>query len=142
MTYSIYNKYLENEVLSADPLKLVVILYRTALEAVGQARRHLAAGAIRERSLQITRAQEMIGELLRTLDYTRGGEIARNLAELYAYVQTRLIEANATQTDAPLAEVDALLTTLLDAWRAAVPAPVAAAAPAVAHEYEPVSCTA
>jgi flagellar protein FliS len=142
MTYSIYNKYLENEVLSADPLKLVVILYRTALEAVGQARRHLAAGAIRDRSLQITRAQEMIGELLRTLDFAKGGEIARSLAELYAYLLTRLTQANATQTDAPLAEVGALLTTLLEAWRAAVPAPAAAAAPVVAHDYEPISCTA
>src|SRR5258707_9265656 len=123
MTYSIYNKYLENEVLNADPLKLVVILYRTALEAVGQARRHLAAGAIRERSLQITRAQEMIGELLRTLDFAKGGEIARNLAELYAYLLTRLTEANATQTAAPLAEVDTLLTTLLEAWRGVAPAP-------------------
>ena len=140
MTYSINNKYLENEVLAADPLKLVVILYRAALEAVGAARRHLSAGAISERSRQITRAWEMISELLRTLDPARGGEIARSLADLYGYMQTRLIEANSAQSDAPLAEVETLLTTLLEAWRSLVP-PTSASA-AIEHEYAPVSCTA
>lgn len=135
-----YNKYLENEVLSADPLKLVVILYRAALEGVGAARRHLAAGAIAERSQQITRAWEMLSELQGTLDLARGGDIARNLAALYGYMQTRLIEANRAQSDAPLADVEKLLTTLMDAWRSLVPA---APPPAQAvQNYQPVSHTA
>ncbi len=40
-----YNRYLEAEVLNADPLKLVRMLYRGAIEAAGAARGHLTPGA-------------------------------------------------------------------------------------------------
>jgi flagellar secretion chaperone FliS len=138
MANPIYDAYLEAEVLSATPVKLVAILYRAAIDSVGAARLHLKAGAIRERSRQITRASEIIHELMRTLDHERGGEISRSLAGLYAYMQTRLIKANTQQIDPPLAEVEKLLSTLLEAWGAATPT---AAPPPVEAEYTPVRCT-
>jgi flagellar protein FliS len=143
MATNIYARYLENEVLSADPVKLVVILYRAALEATGAARRAVTAGDIRERSNQITRAWEVLHELRRSLDGVRGGEIARSLGELYDYMQNCLNQANAQQAEAPLAEVEGLLTTLLEAWREVraeeAPAPVHAAY-SPGTEYVPVSC--
>jgi flagellar protein FliS len=137
MASTIYGQYFEAEILTADPLKLVIILYRSAIESVGAARRHLAAGAIRERSRQITRAWEIVHELQLTLDRARGGAISTSLAQLYAYMQNRLIEANAKQVDPPLAEVEALLSTLLEAWRELPGAQLHEGVP----EYAPVSCT-
>ncbi len=116
MSYRVPNRYFETEILTADPVRLVQLLYRGAMDAVAASRRHLSAGAIRERSQQINKAIGIVHELLETLDRVRGGEIARNLAGLYAYMSTRLIEANARQIDAPLAEVETLLATLADAW--------------------------
>src|SRR5690348_1737532 len=104
MTNTIYDSYLEAEVLAADPVKLVHMLYRGAMEAVQAARRRLAAGDIRGRSRQITRAWEILQELASALNHERGGQISAPLAELYAYMQSRLLEANATQTEPPLAE--------------------------------------
>ena len=46
MTATAYDNYLESEVLSADPVKLVTILYRAALESLGTARRCLYDGDI------------------------------------------------------------------------------------------------
>src|SRR5580658_7300789 len=92
-------QYLEAEVLGADPVKLVNLLYRGALEAIGAARRYLAAGDILRRSRQISRAWEILLELLRSLDRERGGELGTRLAALYIYMQQRLIEANVQQTD-------------------------------------------
>jgi len=132
------NRYLEAEVLNAEPLKLVVMLYRAAIEAVAAARRHVRQGNIRERSGSITRAMEIVNELALSLNHAAGGVISRNLAELYAYVQTRLIEANTQQTEPPLAEVETLLSTLLEAWCSA--APNTAPEPHT-PEYAPVSCT-
>jgi flagellar secretion chaperone FliS len=133
-----HDRYLEAEVLNADPLKLVLMLYRAAIEAVAAARRHLQQGDIRERSGSITRAMEIVNELALSLNHVAGGDISRNLAELYAYVQTRLIEANTQQTEPPLAEVEALLSTLLEAWCS--PAPNTAV-DSHKPEYAPVSCT-
>jgi flagellar protein FliS len=140
MTNSIYDKYLETEVLGANPMKLVHMLYRGATEAVGAARRHLAAGEIRQRSRQITKSWEILYELGRSLDHERGGQISRRLAELYAYMQGRLLEANATQTDTPLAEVESLLITLGEAW-ANAKAPAAEVPQEIPPQaYEPLSC--
>ena len=113
---SIYNSYLETEILSASPVCLIQILYRSAISAIGAARHHLAAGAIAERSQQITKAMTILHELIDSLDHAKGGEIATQLARLYAYMTTRLIEANVQQIDAPLAEVERLLSTLMEAW--------------------------
>jgi len=136
---STYDAYLEAEVLGADPVTLVHMLYRGAIEAVGNARRHLAQGAIRERSRQITKAWQIIQELTTSLDKERGGEISRRLQPLYAYMQTRLLDGNARQADAPLAEVESLLSTLCEAWEAAKPA--LPAPPAVQADYAPLSCS-
>jgi flagellar secretion chaperone FliS len=131
-----HDQYLEAEVLGADPVKLVHMLYRGATEAVAAARRHLAAGEIRQRSRQITKSWEILYELSRSLDHERGGEISRRLGALYAYMQTLLLEANARQTDAPLAEVEALLATLGEGWSGVqFPAPMARE-----PVYQPVSC--
>lgn len=137
MAYTHYDKYLETEVLTADPLKLVTLLYRAAIEAVGEARRHLAVGEIRERSRKIVKAWKILQELRGSLDQERGGEISRSLEALYVYMQGRLLEANATQQDAPLADVEGLLGTLFEGWRAVAPATTAVEKEA----YEPVSCT-
>jgi len=133
------DRYLEAEVLSASPVKLVAILYRAAMETVAAARRHLRDGDIRERSRNVAKAAAILNELMRSLNHSTGGEISRNLLELYAYMQTRLIEANTGQIEAPLAEVEQLLGTLADAWRAAAPA---LPKPVPEADYVPVSCTA
>src|SRR5437868_15509149 len=103
MAQTIYDRYLETEVLSASPVKLIVNLYRAAIESIQAARAHLRQGAIWERSQKITKASEIVLELTQSLDQTGGGEISRNLAGLYAYMQTRLFEANTSQTEPPLA---------------------------------------
>ena len=111
MTKTTYDTYLDAEVMSADPVTLVHMLYRDAIEAVGLARKHLAEGSIRERSRQIIKAWDILRELNQTLDRERGGEIGRRLGQLYPYVQARLLEANTQQVDAPLAHVESLLNT-------------------------------
>jgi len=134
MGYS--NRYLETEVLSADPVKLVCMLYRGAIDATAASRRHLKAGEIRERSRQILRAAAILRELSRSLD-PQYEEISRPLRDLYAYMQARLLLANQKQIDAPLAEIEQLLSTLLDGWKTVTPA----TPPIVQEAYQPVSCT-
>jgi len=111
--------YLESRVLSANPLELICILYQYALDSVRDARRHLAAGDIVARSRAVCQAVGAISELDGSLNRAEGGAISRNLGELYQYIRQRLTEANMRQIDGPLAEVESLLTTLSEAWKAA-----------------------
>ncbi len=116
MRTNAYQNYLQDEVLSASPLKLVELLFRGALDAIGSARRHLRSGDIRARSRAISKAMAIITELSLALDHEQGGELSRNLARLYGYTEKLLILANTQQREPPLAEAERLLCTLLEAW--------------------------
>ncbi len=129
--------YVENEILQADPLELVKMLYRGALQAVIKARGFLRASDIPGRSRQVTKASEIINELTLSLDHERGGEIARNLVELYDYMQRLLQDANFRQVEPPLAELEALLSTLLEAWEQCDPS--SAPAPPSRHPNLPAA---
>jgi flagellar protein FliS len=133
-----YQNCFDEEVLAANPLKLVQLLYRGALDSIASARRYLRLGDIRARSRAISRAMGIVTELSLSLNQTEGGELSRTLAELYGYVQTLLIKANAEQCDPPLAEAERLPTTLADAWESSTHASTAPVACPKAHE--PVSC--
>ena len=119
MANSIHFQYRESEVLTADPLKLVQMMYRGALDSIAAARRHVRAKEIAERNLAIMRAWNIVNELRHSLDRSAGGDVTRNLAGLYAYMQSRLLEANAQQTEPPLEDAEKLLTTLLEGWNSA-----------------------
>ena len=116
--------YLENDVLSMEPLELTRLLYAKAIERLHQARHYLEAGKIRERSEAIAHVQEIVMELQASLNGD-AGEIAEGLAALYGYIQLRLADANARQARPPLDEVVVLLETLYEGWKECRPEPAA-----------------
>jgi flagellar secretion chaperone FliS len=136
------NPYFEQMILSASPIELVRLMYQKAISCVADARDHLKAGRIRERSQAIGKAYAIIAELMVSLDVDKAPALALNLRRLYCYMQERLIEANHTQKDAPLAETARLLITLADAWQA-VPGPSEHQhAYTVQHSEEEAGCVA
>ncbi len=108
--------YLENRVLSAEPIELVRMLYQAAVAAVRNARHSLAAGDIAARSGSINKAYAILAELHSSLDFERGGDLAARLDGLYDYLRNKLVEANFKQSDACLAEVLTLLSNLSEGW--------------------------
>ena len=111
-----YQDHLEDEILTANPVHLIQLLYRGALDSITSARRYLKLGDIRARSRAISKAMAIVTELSLSLDHTTGGDLSKNLAELYAYAEKLLIQANREQSDPPLAEAQRLLSTLLEGW--------------------------
>ena len=134
-----YQDYRESEILNAGPLELVVMLYQAAIASLEQARRHLKAGEIRERSNAISKASAILSELAQSLDHEKGGAIAKNLTELYDYLQRLILKANIEQIDPPLVEAGKLLQTLLEGWQTCVPAPAPSSAYQSRHEEEYVA---
>ena len=127
-----HGAYVAEKILSADPVELIGMLYGAAIESVESARRHLAAGAIPARSAAISKALEILSELTASLNPEP--TIGHRLAELYDYMQRRLLEANFEQKDAPLTEVSRLLATLAEAWQVV---PHRSAAEASARSVQP-----
>jgi flagellar protein FliS len=111
-----YHAYLDNNVATGNPVGLVTALYEGAIKSVQAARHCLEAGDIWGRSKAISKAVDILTELILSLDHEKGGDLSTRLKELYGYMQHRLLGAHARQEDEPMAEVVALLTNLLDGW--------------------------
>ncbi len=126
--------YFESGVDSADPVELVRMLYRGAIEAVEKARQHLREGNIAARSAELTRAGAILAHLAFSVKSDADPKLGRNLVELYDYMQRRLLRANLDQTDQPMAEVVRLLSTMLEAWTQCGPIESHAAAAQVEQE--------
>ena len=108
--------YLQNRVMSAEPIELICMLYQRAIELVGEAGQCLAAGDILGRSKAISKTLEILAELEGSLNHQAGGKISENLERLYRHMRTRLMTANLKQQEPPLKEVEVLLKTLADGW--------------------------
>jgi flagellar protein FliS len=110
-------RYQQNQISSASPLQLVVLLYEGTITQVSSAVRAIQVGDIQQRTNHINQACAMIAELRGTLDLQRGGEVGLSLSRLYSYITLRLCEANATNSTAKLEEVQKLLSPLWSAWQ-------------------------
>lgn len=117
--YNPYETHLTEKILSASPIELTVMLYTGAQEAVTKARKCLHEKDIMGRSQAVSKAMEIVAELDSSVDESRGGELAKGLRELYAYVLTELQRGHITQQEQPFVEAGAVLATLLEGWKAA-----------------------
>jgi len=108
---------LETEVQSANPIKLISLLYDGALAAIRRAKLHLEHGNIQARGLAISKAIDIVTNGLRAaVNLKAGGDVAANLDSLYDYIQRCLLLANLHADPARLDEAHELLQTLADAW--------------------------
>jgi flagellar protein FliS len=67
-------------------------------------------------SNHILKAQEIITELMASLDLEAGGEIAKNLLALYSYFNQQLVEANIEKQPGKLQFVRDMMDQLRTAW--------------------------
>ena len=65
----------------------------------------------------MTRAGRIVIGLQGALDLDKGGDLAKNLHELYSYVTRRLIHVNARNDLVALQEVQTLMSEIRQAWR-------------------------
>jgi len=67
-------------------------------------------------SNNIIKAQDIVSELMVSLDFEKGGEIAKNLFGIYMYMNRELLSANVKKEIGPLKTVRKFLMDLREAW--------------------------
>lgn len=109
--------YGRSRVFSSDPVDLVVLLYERLLADLEGGVIAMRAGDLEAKAARLQRANDVIFELLGSLDRERGGEVSERLAALYTYMITRLGEASRTLDVSILDELSRHVRSLLSAWR-------------------------
>lgn len=101
----------------ADRHRLIEMLMDGGMDRLAQARGAVIRGDRPAKIKFIGKAFDIIGGLRGGLDLDKGGDIARNLDELYDYMQRRLVSANARDDVTVLDEVSTLLGEIREAWK-------------------------
>jgi len=112
------NAYKEIQIKTANQIRLIVMLYDGAIRHVNLAIDAFQDGHRRydEINNHIIAAQDILSELMASLDFDRGGVLAKNLFSLYSFMNRRLLEGNLKKDPAPLTEVKKHLGELREAW--------------------------
>jgi flagellar secretion chaperone FliS len=135
--------YQRTQTETASPGELVIMMYKGAIKFLGSARQNLELGDLEATNRQLLRAQEIILELMVSVD-VNVGPVAKNLFDLYEFMHRHLVQANIRKDGRMIEEVEQLLRELAPAWEQAVqasrkvttlPTAVAFGAPAAQLRY-------
>ena len=99
-------------------IQLIQMLFDGLMESLRSAEGQIARGAIEEKSRSLARAGKIVLGLQSALDFEKGGEIAKNLDELYGYVTRRLLHVNLHNDVEALKEISGLMGEIQGAWSA------------------------
>lgn len=111
-----YQAYRRTQIETAPPEQLILMLYDGAIRFARNGRRALESGDRQKAHHNLTRAQDVMSELIGSLDMEAGGELAANLYQLYRYIYQRLVQANVRKSVEPIDEAIRLVSELREGW--------------------------
>jgi len=117
--------YKETRIKTAGQGQLIIMLYNTAVRQLDEALFLLQAddsgkkdhGKIEKVSKAVVKTQEIISELMVSLDFEQGGDIAVNLFSLYTWFNRELMEANIHHDAKRISIVRNHIENLRNAWQ-------------------------
>ncbi len=112
--------YQKSEVMTADPMRLVLMCYGAAITNLKTAKQKYMDKQFEAKAKAIQKAVDIIGELIIGLDFEKGGNIARNLEALYRYMIRQINLGDVNEDLGNFDEVIGMLSELEDAWKQAV----------------------
>lgn len=107
----------ESAVASADPHKLILLLFEGAQAALAIAKGEMSRGNIPAKGKAISKALDIVENGLKaSLNLEVNSDLAEKLDALYEYMIVRLLHANLKNDMAALDEVASLLGEIHKAW--------------------------
>ena len=129
MAYSnALSTYKETRIKTASQGQLIIMLYNEAVRQLDLALDLIRSNdtgkkdpsKIEKISNAVVKTQEIVSELMVSLDFEQGGDIATNLFSLYTWFNRELMEANINQDARRLSAVRDHIDTLRTAWQEVV----------------------
>lgn len=110
-----YQTYQNNAVNTASGGELTLMLYNGCMKFIKQAIKDMHDKKYEAKNKNIQKAQNIIQELMLTLD--QKVEISQQMLPLYEYMQYQLKEGNVKNDPTKLEEVLQFVTEFRDAWK-------------------------
>ena len=112
-----YDAYRETAINTSDNVRIVSLLFDGAINFMLSARKKMEQNDIAGRGLFLGKATAIVSELLKSLNMEEGGEIAKNLQQLYDFILDRLLTANLKNDIKSLDEAERVLENIRAGWK-------------------------
>jgi flagellar secretion chaperone FliS len=112
-----HDEYLVTEVMTATPQKLHLMLIDAALRQCERARRLWTEGDDNGAGRSLERSQEIVSELLASLNYGENPELTGRIAGIYNFVFRSLVAAHIHREENSLADAVRLLEIERETWK-------------------------
>lgn len=105
------------QVSTAPQKKLILMLYDGVIQNLTAAEAALENKNLQIAHQKILKGQLIIEELMVTLNFDEGGDIAKDLYKLYEYFHWSLVQANIKKDPVQIAEIRQYLEELRGSWQ-------------------------
>ena len=112
--------YKETGILSSSPEQLIPLMYKHLVVNLKRGGHFIANGDIEGKYESLGRASDIVAELVSSLDFETGGELAPRLASLYAFWSSEISAAGRDLDAGRLARVTGMVESLHESWEEAV----------------------
>lgn len=112
------NTYKTQQVMTASPQELTLMLYNGAIRFVNESIQATQAGNLEKANAANLRAQDIVREFMSTLDMQY--ELSQNWMALYQFIEQSLIQGNVKKQVQPLEDAKAILVDLRTTWAEAM----------------------
>jgi len=124
MAYNALSAYKETRIRTASQGQLIVMLYDEAIKQLDKGLELLGLNSSGKKDPSrievigkaIIKARDIITELMVSLDFDQGGDIAQNLFALYTWFNKELMEAHITMDIKRITTVRNMVNDLRSAW--------------------------
>ncbi len=111
-----YQQYNEVKIKSCSKLELIILAYDGIISFIERCLMNIDINNFEGVHTNSIKAQALLRELIFALDMEKGGEIAKNLFDIYNFLIFRLVIGNAKKDKQPFLEVKEMLLNLKSAW--------------------------
>lgn len=112
-----YKQYASVHVSTVDRGRLLLMLYDGCIKFLKHGKAGLESNDIPKFARFLSKAQAIISELMLTLDFEKGGDVARDLDRLYDFMLFYLTEANLEKNPEKIQKVIDLIEIIAGAYR-------------------------
>jgi flagellar protein FliS len=109
-------EYRKRAVESASPVGLVALLYGGAITFLSRAVAAMDANNVERRAAELNRVLDIVAELQGTLNFEKGGTVARQLEKFYVMIRRQILEASIKQSKPMLEQTITMMSSMKQAW--------------------------
>ncbi len=110
--------YKRMQIETLDQLSLILMSYDKAISSIENGRKGILEEKQEERNKSLTKARDIVFELLGALDFNKGGDISPRLSALYDFVIREILQGDLKGDLKALGNAKSILSELRGSWQA------------------------